>query len=252
MPYQKRLPLGAPCYRVYPSKPCIRRILRFSTKGPISHRNAAAIAASPDIIYTRAHHEPLLCEAEYREVQTRMQKNCIPSRTKAPSVGLHKHYLSGLLYCGRCGTGMTYANRSSSPCFRCRAYARGQCTDSSYLSLSVAVQCLLTSLDDFGTDLSLVTSRSSQTDTDLEMPVVQAASARGGPSSACSRCVIWRELTPRKNIWRTKPKAKHTGSICRRHCLGCLLRFLLLSVCQSFLGSSDWSMEEKHDALHAW
>lgn len=230
--------------------PVYAGILRFSTKGPISHKNAAAITNSPDIIYARAHHEPLLCEAEYREVQTRMQKNYIPSRAKAPSAGLHKHYLSGLLYCGHCGTGMTYANRSSSPCFRCRAYARGQCTDSSYLSLSLAVQCLLTSLNDFGAALPLHTVRISQTDTDLRLLLSKQLRQEEARLRRARDAYLAGIDTQEEYLAH-----KTEGETHRQHLQDALSR---LSPAASppaslsdLLRSSDWSMEEKHDALHA-
>lgn len=228
--------------------PVYAGLLRFSTKGPIGRKSPEEIADSTDIVCVKGHHVPLLSEEDFQKAQQKFLTNPRPAPARSPSPGLHRHYLSGLLQCGRCGTGMTYAERQGSPCFRCRAYQRGKCADSSYLSLSRAVSGLFSSLEAFGPEIHLKTYRGSS----RELKHLLSKQLRQEESRLIrAREAFLAGIDSKEEYLRQK----EAGEARRKHLTETLSRLSssapLPTNLTELLSSREWTMEDKHDALHA-
>lgn len=89
-------------------------------------------------ICMKADHKPIIEEKEFDEIQKIYLNNKKKTKHKERPAELHKHWLSGILRCAKCGSVYVYAksygnNRSDR--FRCGGYANGKCTISSTISV---------------------------------------------------------------------------------------------------------------------
>lgn len=106
-----------------------------------------------EIIIADGTHEALISPEIFQAVQEKKKKEFRPLNRHSPSTV--KHWLSGLLKCGRCGASLVYITPAprktggSSPFFQCHAYSKGQHAGSSAITEKKVIQAITLSLEDF-------------------------------------------------------------------------------------------------------
>ncbi len=98
----------------------------------------------PDTIVVKSDHEQIIDEdtfdrvtAKIRTEKTMRNKGRRPAETK-------KHYLSGILKCGQCGSSLSYSKSNDG--FQCIKYTKGSCRPSQFIKSSKAEKALFEKL----------------------------------------------------------------------------------------------------------
>ena len=106
-----------------------------------------------EIIIADGIHEPLISYEQFQEVQERRKKEFKPARRR--STATTKHWITGVLKCGYCGSSLVYAhpkprkNGGSSPFFQCHAYSSGKHKGSCAITEKKVVSAIEESLKQF-------------------------------------------------------------------------------------------------------
>lgn len=99
---------------------------------------------SPDTITAKSGHEPIIPEEKWNEVHNFYLKRKAMQRPYQKPVESRKHYLSGILKCGLCGSTLVYS--ISTKGFQCHSYSRGVCKHSCYTSAEKMEKMILDKL----------------------------------------------------------------------------------------------------------
>lgn len=106
-----------------------------------------------DVIIADGVHDAIISFEEFKRVQERRQKEYKPLRRRSTSTT--KHWLTGVLKCGYCGSSLVYVNPkprkggSSSPFFQCHAYSSGKHSGSCAIIEKKVIPVILSSLKEF-------------------------------------------------------------------------------------------------------
>ena len=110
------------------NNPVYKGYVRWSPEKTVSKRSYN----DPRTIVKRAAHDPIISEelwntvnAKYQDEKSKRKRGARPAETK-------KHYLSGILKCGSCGSSLAYAQANDG--FQCIRYAHGTCRPSHFVS----------------------------------------------------------------------------------------------------------------------
>lgn len=87
-----------------------------------------------EVIYADGNWEPIWDDETVQKIQQRLAMNM--RKVKSRDVSTAKHWLSGLLICSSCGSTMAYGGAKDRRGFQCWKYAKGQCSESHYISVS--------------------------------------------------------------------------------------------------------------------
>lgn len=124
------------------NNPTYKGYARWSPSKTVSKR----IFDSPDTIIVKSDHEPIISEEIYDKVAEKIKaekaarsKGDRPAETK-------KHYLSGILKCGSCGSTLSYAQATDG--FQCIKYAHGVCKPSHYIKAGKIEEAILGKLSE--------------------------------------------------------------------------------------------------------
>ena len=99
-------------------------------------------------IITEGIHDPIVDKHLFTQAQERM--NAIRARYNSKPPHWYKHWLTGLLKCGHCGSTMNYLSRESvgrSASYRCKDYGNGKCTHTNSIILPKIEPAVLDALD---------------------------------------------------------------------------------------------------------
>lgn len=101
---------------------------------------------SPDTITAKSTHPPIIDETtwnraneKYWDEKRKRRKGGRPAESK-------KHYLSGILKCGNCGSTLSFSQATSG--FQCIKYAHGTCKPSHYISAAKIEAAVLEALEE--------------------------------------------------------------------------------------------------------
>lgn len=86
---------------------------------------------SPETIVARSNHEPIISEELFNLAAARLKNERTANGKRSRPSKNKKHYLSGLLKCGRCGSSLCYSNGNYG--FQCNKYAHGTCGTSHFI-----------------------------------------------------------------------------------------------------------------------
>ena len=86
---------------------------------------------SPDTITKKSDHEPIIKEEIFDALQEQLYADRIRRSTGTRPAETKKHYLSGLLKCGSCGSALSYGQANDG--FQCIKYAKGTCKPSHFI-----------------------------------------------------------------------------------------------------------------------
>lgn len=104
-------------------------------------------------IITKGHHEAIIPEDMWDEVQKKLDREVVLRPRKSRPPEQHKHWLSGILRCGACGRTMSChcANRNGKLYYQFKCYAgrKGKCSKAKNLSAMHAVPVILDGLKRF-------------------------------------------------------------------------------------------------------
>lgn len=104
---------------------------------------------SPDTIIRKSDHPLIISEDIFDEVQKRLVSNRARRRSGDRPAETKKHYLSGVLKCGSCGSTLSYAQANDG--FQCIKYSHGTCKPSHYIQASKIEKAVLDELDRLST-----------------------------------------------------------------------------------------------------
>ena len=90
-------------------------------------------------------HVPILSEDQFKQAEDLLLLRRLRYRTHEPPAEVRKHYLSGILRCGACGSTLTYSQANGG--FQCGGYGKGLCPVSHYLSAKKAENAILDECD---------------------------------------------------------------------------------------------------------
>lgn len=102
-----------------------------------------------DIIIVDGSHIPLITEVEFYEVQEKLKRTQRQNHPIRRPLSENSHWLSGLLSCPICGSGLSY-NRAQTKygSFQCWQYAKGRHPGSASISAKKASEAVLLSLSE--------------------------------------------------------------------------------------------------------
>jgi site-specific DNA recombinase len=123
------------------NNPTYKGYARWSPEKIVSKR----IFDSPHTIIIKSSHEPIISEYIFAKAESKIKKAKADKGKKRPSV-TKKHYLSGILKCGSCGSALAYSNANNG--FQCIKYARGSCKRSHFIQKNKAEKALLNALSE--------------------------------------------------------------------------------------------------------
>lgn len=115
-----------------------------------------------DVIIADGTHEAIISFEQFKKAQDRRQREYKPARRRSTSTT--KHWITGILTCGYCGSSLVYANPNarknggSSPFFQCHAYSSGKHNGSCAITEKKAIAAILSSLQEFSESESPVFS----------------------------------------------------------------------------------------------
>lgn len=116
------------------------------------NRSTRQFNTGNDIIIADGTHEPIITEEIWNQAQAIYYENKDKYKMRGNRRGSsgRKHWLSGLLRCGKCGGPMTYGVQSGSKhpfsFFQCSRRSQGRCDTSSYISEKNAVASVTAAL----------------------------------------------------------------------------------------------------------
>lgn len=104
---------------------------------------------SPDTIIRKSDHPPIISEDVFDEAQKRLVSDRARRRSGDRPAETKKHYLSGILKCGSCGSTLSYSQANDG--FQCIKYAHGACKPSHYVQAAKIEKAVLDELDRLST-----------------------------------------------------------------------------------------------------
>ena len=119
------------------------------------NRSTRQFNSGDDVIIADGIHEPIISEDLWNQAQAIYYENKDKYKKRGNRRGTSgkKHWLSGLLRCGKCGGPMTYGVQSGSKhpfsFFQCSRRSQGRCDTSSYISEKNAVASVTAALKNF-------------------------------------------------------------------------------------------------------
>lgn len=122
------------------NNPVYKGYVRWTPTKTVSKR----IYDSPDTIITKGEHEPIIPEEKWEEAHNLyLKRKAMREPYQKPSE-TRKHFLSGILRCGCCGSTLVYAATGNG--FQCHAYSHGKCDHSCYVSAEKIKRIILDEL----------------------------------------------------------------------------------------------------------
>lgn len=100
---------------------------------------------SPDTIIRKSNHEPIIDENTFDDIQRKLLSDRLRRSTGSRPAETKKHYLSGILKCGSCGSTLSYSHANDG--FQCIKYAHGTCKPSHFIAASKIENVILEELD---------------------------------------------------------------------------------------------------------
>lgn len=122
------------------NNPTYKGYARWSPEKTVSNR----IFDSPDTIIIKSNHEPIISEYTYEKVKSKMSEKANGGRSRPFET--KKHFLSGILKCGSCGSTLAYSNANNG--FQCIGYSHGSCRFSHYIQKNKAEKALFAALSE--------------------------------------------------------------------------------------------------------
>lgn len=110
------------------NNPVYKGYVRWTPTKTVSKR----IYDSPDTIITKGEHEPIIPEEKWEEAHNLYLKRKALHNPYQKPTEVRKHFLSGILKCGLCGSTLVYANFTQG--FQCHSYSHGCCEHSCYIA----------------------------------------------------------------------------------------------------------------------
>lgn len=105
---------------------------------------------SDEVILADGRHEPAWSWEHHIEIQKKLdelaQINKRSAGKKKRDVSTCQHWLSGLLICSSCGKTLAYSGSHRCKGFQCWSYVKGMCSDSHYILVTNAEQCVIDGL----------------------------------------------------------------------------------------------------------
>lgn len=101
---------------------------------------------SPDTIIVKGEHEPIIPEAKWEEIHNLYLKRKAMHKPYQKPVEVRKHFLSGILKCGLCGSSLIYSAATKG--FQCHSYSHGTCERSCYVSSAKIERMILEQLSE--------------------------------------------------------------------------------------------------------
>lgn len=246
--------------------------VRWNPDGPINHNISRLLDLNHNkgLINAEGRHDAIIPREEWEQVfkifvsriKLKDEDGIMNSKVeKAPSDGLHKHYLSGLIKCGCCGTGMTYSSRKDWPHFTCRAYLRGKCQSTgNTIPEKTAVSYLMESLNAVlgGVELDVVPASVMDYDTELaainrRLDQIAAKMKRAKTAYLDGVDTVEEYRENKAALDAEKGKAnKDLQQVLKKINAPINPELMRRNVENliALLESPDYTMEEKHDALH--
>lgn len=143
------------------NNPIYKGYVRWSPQKTVSNR----IYDSPDTIVVQSTHEPIISEEMWNKAHEKYMSEKAGKPRKARPADTKKHYLSGILKCGNCGSTLVYSTAAHG--FQCYKYSHGQCKISHHINehkIENAVLSLLTQLSMPSVYISSISPKKNQTE----------------------------------------------------------------------------------------
>ncbi|MBR0598354.1 recombinase family protein [Sinanaerobacter chloroacetimidivorans] len=99
---------------------------------------------SPETLVIKSDHMPIIEEPLFHAVEEKLKKRTRSQGTKGRPED-RKHYLSGFIKCGACGSTLAYSRSHDG--FQCTGYSRGLCSISHYIQRQRIENAVLQVLD---------------------------------------------------------------------------------------------------------
>lgn len=148
------------------NNPIYKGYVRWTPQKTVSRR----IYDDPNTIIVKSTHEPIVSEEIWNKAHEKYIAEKSRKVRKARPADTKKHYLSGILKCGSCGSTLVYSAATHG--FQCYKYSHGQCQVSHYINeqkIEKAVLSALTQLSMPGTYISTISpSKKEQTERTLK------------------------------------------------------------------------------------
>ena len=100
---------------------------------------------SKDTIIVKSEHELIISEETFDKVNEKLVADRARRKTGDRPAETKKHYLSGILKCGSCGSTLSYAQALDG--FQCIKYAHGTCKPSHFIQAKKIEKVILDELD---------------------------------------------------------------------------------------------------------
>ena len=104
---------------------------------------------SEDTLIVKSGHNPIISEELFDTVQKRLALGRHTRRQNCRPPEIAKHYLSGLLKCGSCGSALAYSKSNEG--FQCVGYTHGTCGASHYIKASKIERAVLSAMSQVDT-----------------------------------------------------------------------------------------------------
>ncbi len=112
---------------------------------PTGKTVGSRIYDSPDTITRKSDHAPIIPEEIFDEAAERLAADRARRSSGDRPAETKKHYLSGILKCGSCGSTLSYAQANDG--FQCIKYTHGTCKPSHYVQATKIEKAILDELD---------------------------------------------------------------------------------------------------------
>lgn len=138
------------------------------------NRSARQFNTGDDVIIADGTHEAIISDELWNQAQAIYYENKEKYKLRGNRRGTtgRKHWLSGILRCGKCGGPMTYGIQSGAKhpfsFFQCSRRSQGRCDTSSYISEKNAVASVSSALKEFLDNISLEYQKSTAQSQDAE------------------------------------------------------------------------------------
>lgn len=124
------------------NNPVYKGYARWSPSGKVLSQR---IYDNENTLEVRSGHPPIISEDEFDQVKKRLTEERKQKNTRSRPAETKKHYLSGLLHCGNCGSVLVFSKANQG--FQCMKYAHGSCKESHFISTNIVENVLLDELD---------------------------------------------------------------------------------------------------------
>lgn len=107
---------------------------------------------SEEVVMTDGEWESLYSYDTYLAIQKRLEEISLINEgrgRKKRDISACQHWLSGLLICSSCGRTLANSGNGKNKGFQCWAYAKGQCTESHFITLPPLERNIISGLEEF-------------------------------------------------------------------------------------------------------